>query len=59
MLTDEHLTLEQMHPAKHTWDYLGEKALNRLNEISPPPPRTVQKKSEGNEPFPDDEKQPK
>jgi len=59
VLTDEHLTLEQMNPAKHTWDYLGEKALNRLNEISPPPPRTVQKKSEGNEPFPDDEKQPK
>jgi len=58
VLTDEHPTLDQMNPAKQTWDYLGEKALNRLNEISPPPPRTVQKKSEGNEPFPDDEKQP-
>lgn len=60
MLTDEHLTLEQMNPAKQTWDYLGERALNRLNEISPPPPpsRSLPKKSEGKEPFPDDEKQP-
>ncbi|KAI5250117.1 hypothetical protein E4T42_04989 [Aureobasidium subglaciale] len=58
VLTDEHLTLEQMNPKKQTWDYLGEKALNRLNEISPPPPRISPKKSEGNEPFPDEEKQP-
>ncbi|KAI5270327.1 hypothetical protein E4T47_06347 [Aureobasidium subglaciale] len=58
VLTDEHLTLEQMNPSKQTWDYLGEKALNRLNEISPPPPRISPKKSEGNEPFPDEEKQP-
>ncbi|KAG9688972.1 hypothetical protein KCU95_g9973, partial [Aureobasidium melanogenum] len=61
--TDKHLTLEQMNPAKQTWDYLGEKALNRLNEISPPPPppqpRNPSNKSEGKEPFPDDEKQPK
>jgi hypothetical protein len=53
-----------MEPAKQTWDYIGEKALNRLNEISPPPSRTTRKNtssssnSEGKEPFPDEEKQP-
>ncbi|THW50358.1 hypothetical protein D6D21_02014 [Aureobasidium pullulans] len=58
VLTDEHLTLDQMNPLKQRWDYLGEKALNRLNEISPPPPRSTKKPSEGKEPFPDEEKQP-
>lgn len=35
-LTDEHLTPEQCEPLKHSYDTLGEQALDRLNEISPP-----------------------
>jgi len=34
--TDDHLTPEKAEPLKHTYDTLGEEALNRLNEISPP-----------------------
>lgn len=36
-LTPEHLTPEQTYPMKFSYDKLGEAALNRLNEISPPP----------------------
>lgn len=36
-LTDQHMTPEQYEPLKHTYDVLGEQALNRLDEISPPP----------------------
>ena len=35
--TDAHLTREQMHPMKQSYDTLGELALNKLNAISPPP----------------------
>ncbi|KAJ9623547.1 hypothetical protein H2203_005809 [Taxawa tesnikishii (nom. ined.)] len=36
-LTDNHLTLEECEPLKHSYDVLGEQVLERLNEISPPP----------------------
>lgn len=35
--TPEHLTSEELHPLKYTYDILGEECLNRLDEISPPP----------------------
>lgn len=35
-ITDQHLTLEQTHPMKFSYDLLGEQALERLNAISPP-----------------------
>ncbi|RDW82278.1 hypothetical protein BP6252_03390 [Coleophoma cylindrospora] len=34
--TPNHLTKEQMHPLKHSYDVLGEDALNALDRISPP-----------------------
>ena len=34
--TPEHLTPEQMHPMKYSYDVLGEEALNALDRISPP-----------------------
>lgn len=34
--TSDHLTPEQMHPLKYSYDTLGEECLNRLDEISPP-----------------------
>ncbi|KAK4547891.1 hypothetical protein LTR36_010610 [Oleoguttula mirabilis] len=40
-LTDQHLTPEQCQPLKHSYDTLGEQALNRLNEISPPPQKDL------------------
>lgn len=39
--TPEHLTPEQMHPMKYTYDVLGEEALNALDEISPPANREL------------------
>jgi len=36
-LSSDHLTVEQMKPMKHSCDILGEQALDRLNQISPPP----------------------
>ena len=36
-LTTEHLTSEETQPMKHSYDILGEQALERLNAISPPP----------------------
>lgn len=36
-ITDRHLTPEQAHPLKFSYDVLGERALERLNAISPPP----------------------
>ena len=46
-LTPDHLTPQQTHPMKFSYDRLGEAALNRLNEISPPPrsalPRNLSK----------------
>ena len=38
-LTPEHLTLEQSHPLKHSYDVLGDECLDLLNQISPPEPR--------------------
>ena len=34
--TDEHMTPEEMHHLKYTYDVLGEEALNSLDRISPP-----------------------
>ncbi|KAB8294888.1 hypothetical protein EYC80_006848 [Monilinia laxa] len=34
--TPEHLTEEQMHPMKFSYDVLAEECLNRLDKISPP-----------------------
>ncbi|KAK5944597.1 hypothetical protein PMZ80_003879 [Knufia obscura] len=36
-LTPDHLTPEQAHPLKHSYDVLGEDALDALNELFPPP----------------------
>ncbi|MCJ1476469.1 hypothetical protein MMC13_005135 [Lambiella insularis] len=36
-LTEDHLTPEKTYPMKHSYDILAEQALDRLNEISPPP----------------------
>lgn len=33
-LTEDHLTPDEMEPMKHSYDILGEMALNRLNDIS-------------------------
>ncbi|KAL9123276.1 MAG: hypothetical protein Q9187_000184 [Circinaria calcarea] len=50
-LTDLHLTQEQSKPLKFSYDRLGEQALERLNDISPPPrsalPRNSSKYAEG------------
>ncbi|KAK5099686.1 hypothetical protein LTR70_002233 [Exophiala xenobiotica] len=35
-LTPDHLTAEQAHPLKHSYDVLGEEALDALNELFPP-----------------------
>lgn len=35
-LSSSHLTVEHMKPMKHSYDTLGEQALNKLNQISPP-----------------------
>ncbi len=49
-LTEEHLTPEQAHPLKYSYDTLGEAALERLNSISPPQtpalPRNSERQSE-------------
>lgn len=51
-LTPDHLTPEQSHPLKFSYDKLGEECLDRLNKISPPsntPTRqSSQRKDEGN-----------
>ena len=36
-ITDQHLTPEQAHPMKFSYDVLGEQALERLDAISPAP----------------------
>jgi len=43
--TDAHLTSEQMAPMKCSYDILGERALNRLNVISPPSGSAVHSKA--------------
>ncbi|KAJ9624396.1 hypothetical protein H2204_010849 [Knufia peltigerae] len=35
-LTSEHLTAEQAHPMKHTYDVLGEECYQILNQLDPP-----------------------
>ena len=56
-LTPEHLTPERAHPMKFSYDVLGEQALDRLNEISPPPrsalPRNSNKYAEAKAGFGD------
>lgn len=34
--TPEHLTTEELHPLKYSYDVLAEECLNRLDELSPP-----------------------
>lgn len=34
--TNKHLSREQLHPLKYSYDILGEECLNRLDSISPP-----------------------
>ena len=36
-LTKDHLSLEELEPLKHSYDVLGDKCLDRLNAVSPPP----------------------
>ncbi|KAL9062863.1 MAG: hypothetical protein Q9157_008574 [Trypethelium eluteriae] len=36
-LTPDHLTPEEAHPLKHSYDFLGEECLEILNQVSPPP----------------------
>jgi hypothetical protein len=40
-LTPEHLTAEQSHPLKFSYDTLAEECLDLLNEIVPPQPVTA------------------
>ena len=42
-LAPEHLTLEQSHPLKHSYDVLGDECFEVLNEISPPEPPSSHK----------------
>ncbi|KAF2089854.1 hypothetical protein K490DRAFT_35442 [Saccharata proteae CBS 121410] len=44
-LTPEHPSPAQMQPLKFSYDTLGEAALHRLNEISPPPQNGLPRKS--------------
>ncbi|KAK7553618.1 hypothetical protein IWX49DRAFT_515776 [Phyllosticta citricarpa] len=43
-LTPDHLTLEQAIPLRYSYDVLGEEALKRLNEISPPQASVLRRK---------------
>ncbi|KAM0273865.1 hypothetical protein ACHAQH_008197 [Verticillium albo-atrum] len=52
--TSDHRTADEMRPMIYTYDKLGEAALNRLDEISPP----EKKGASGEKPSPDDEKKP-
>ncbi|KAF2432063.1 hypothetical protein EJ08DRAFT_586230 [Tothia fuscella] len=40
-MTPEHPTPEEMHHLKFTYDVLGESCYHRLNDISPPPDKTL------------------
>jgi hypothetical protein len=40
-LTDKHLTPEKCKPLQQSYDVLGERVLNRLNEVSPPPSKDL------------------
>lgn len=44
-LTDEHPTAEDFAPLKQSYDVLGEKVLERLDEISPPPRKELPRNS--------------
>jgi len=44
-LTPAHLTEAQMQPMKHSYDTLAEKALSRLNDLSPPPQKALPRNS--------------
>ena len=44
-ITDDHLTPEQTQPMKHSYDKLGEAALRRLDELSPPPRSALPRQS--------------
>lgn len=54
-LTPEHLTPEQSHPLKHSYDVLGEECLDILNEISPPEPRSAHLRHDGTPSAPSDQ----
>lgn len=44
--TEDHLTTEQIHRLKNSYDVLAEECLNILNEISPPPKNALPRNSE-------------
>ena len=46
-ITDHHLTPEQAHPLKYSYDTLGEEALDVLNTICPPTAPALPRKSGG------------
>lgn len=48
-LTEHHLTPDKMNPMKQAYDMLGEKALERLNVISPAPHSAVPRDSSRDE----------
>ena len=43
--TENHLTVEQSEPLKHSYDVLGEECLKRLNAISPPERNALPRKN--------------
>ena len=43
--TPDHLTPEQAYPLKYSWDKLADEALDRLNEIPPPPLKALPRNS--------------
>ena len=47
-LTPEHLTPEEMHPLKFSYDRLGEEALQKLDIISPPSSIQISRKEPQN-----------
>ena len=53
-LTNEHLTPEQTHPLKYSYDILGEKALEKLDALSPSSQSFVTRKLPQVEEMPDE-----
>lgn len=46
--TSQHFSKDEIRPMMFTYDTVAEDALNRLDELSPPPPRPAQNAGEGN-----------
>lgn len=55
-LTKDHLTPEQTHPLKYSYDILGEKALEKLDALSPSPHSFVSRKVPQVEETPNEKK---